>query len=56
MAIMEDHSSKEKEKAAQYWYNQGYRDTALQEKIAQTVEDGQLVSEDYITCAGGVCD
>ena len=50
-----DESSK-KEKAALYWYSQGYREKALHRKVQETMEEGEIVSEDYITCASGVCD
>jgi|TARA_R100000049_G_C1932708_1_gene76576 hypothetical protein len=50
-----DESSK-REKAALYWYSQGYREKALHRKVQETMEEGEIVSEDYITCASGVCD
>jgi molybdopterin-biosynthesis enzyme MoeA-like protein len=54
MGTTEDDLSKEK--AASYWYNQGYRGEALHRKIEETMEQGRLVDDSYITCAGGVCD
>ena len=54
METTEDDISREK--AALYWYNQGYREEALHQKIEETVKQGRLVDVGHITCAGGVCD
>jgi len=47
-------SQKNVEQLGHYWYNRGYRDQALQEKVAESLSEGELVDDDGDTCK--VCE
>mgnify|MGYP003673006307 FL=1 len=42
------------EQLGHYWYNRGYRDQALREKVAESLSEGELVDDDGDTCK--VCE
>ena len=47
-------SQKNIEQLGYYWYNRGYRDQALREKVAESLSGGELVDDDGDTCK--VCE
>jgi len=46
--------AKQREKLAAYWYNRGFRGSALQEKIFSGAQSKELVDNNNETCK--VCD
>jgi len=53
---LEVSDSKNTEQVAAYFYMRGYRDQALQQKILETLKQGELQDDDSDTCASGICD